>query len=123
MPLFALAFLGWGLPRAAPLWIAPRVEAALATAGVEGKVIGSVGFHEPSLMFLAGTGTIMEPTAATGAAALASGQIAALLVDDRDMAAFGAEAGRLGIVPRAVSVMNGFNYSRGRWTALTLYLR
>ncbi|MEJ1979165.1 MAG: glycosyl transferase [Acetobacteraceae bacterium] len=123
VPLFTLALVGWELPQAAPLWIAPRAEAAVVAAGLSGRTIGSVGFHEPSLMFLAGTDTVMEPTAQSGAAALATGQVAGLLVGDRDEAAFHAEAARLGLVPQAVAAVSGFNYSRGRRTTLTLYRR
>jgi 4-amino-4-deoxy-L-arabinose transferase-like glycosyltransferase len=122
-PLVTLTLVGWELPHAGPLWIAPRVEAMLTTAGLEGRTIGSVGFHEPSLMFLAGTDTVMEPTAQLGAAALASGQVAALLIGNRYVTAFQAEAGRLGIAPHAVGNASGFNYSRGRRMALTLYRR
>jgi 4-amino-4-deoxy-L-arabinose transferase-like glycosyltransferase len=122
-PLVTLTLLGWELPHAGPLWIAPRVEAMLTTAGLEGRTIGSVGFHEPSLMFLAGTDIVMEPTAQLGAAALASGQVAALLIGNRYVTAFQAEAGRLGIAPHAVGNASGFNYSRGRRMALTLYRR
>lgn len=122
-PLFTLALLGWELPRAAPLWIAPQVERALVAAGRNGGVAGAVGFHEPSLMFLAGTSTAMLPTGQSGAQALAGGQVATVLVSERDEAAFAAEAARLGMAPHAFAVVSGFNYSRGRRTVLTLYIR
>ncbi len=74
MPLLYWAALGWELPRLAPLWIAPRVEAALPPGR-----LGAVGFAEPSLMFLAGTGTewLLPGQAAE---ALGSGEVATLLV-------------------------------------------
>jgi 4-amino-4-deoxy-L-arabinose transferase-like glycosyltransferase len=122
-PLFTLALLGWELPQAAPLWIAPQVERALVSAGRSEESVGTVGFHEPSLMFLAGTSTAMLPTGQSGAQALASGQVATLLVSEWDEAGFDAEAARLGMVPHAFAVVSGFNYSRGRRTALTLYVR
>ncbi len=122
-PLFSLTLLGWELPRAAPLWIAPQVEQALVSHGRAGDVLGSVGFHEPSLMFRAGTATAMLPTGQAGAEALAQGRVATLLVSGRDEAAFESEAARLGLTPHAFATVAGFNYSRGRRTTLTLYTR
>ena len=116
MPLLYWAALGWELPRLEPLWIAPRV-AALAPAP-----LGSVGFSEPSLMFLAGTGT-QWLLVGDGARALADGSIAALLVGDRDLAAVRADLARLGLQPRVLAEVPGFNYSRGRTVLLTLLAR
>ena len=67
------ALLYWGalgleLPNLRPLWIAPQVAAMLPPGP-----FGSVGFAEPSLMFLAGTGTEWL-LADEGASALASGK-------------------------------------------------
>lgn len=118
MPVLTVALLGWELPQARSLWIAPRVVEAGGTAG---EVVGAVGFHEPSLMFLAGTATALLPTGQAGAAALRDGRITRLLVDQRDEAAFRAEAARIGLDPRPLASVNGFNYSRGRVMRLNLY--
>lgn len=115
-PLLYWAILEAELPRLAPLWIAPRVAAALPP----GARLGSVGFSEPSLMFLAGTGTRWL-LAAEGAQALASGAVDILLVGDRDLPAFDADAARLGLHPRALAEVSGFNVSRGRRVRLTLF--
>ena len=122
-PLFTLAVVGWELPQATPLWIAPRVEQARVTTGLAAGRLGAVGFHEPSLMFLSGTATDLLRTGADGAAALAAGTVDSLLVSDRDQAAFAAAAAALGLHPIAVAAIPGFNYSRGRWTVLTLFKR
>ena len=121
MPLLTLGLLGWELPQLRSLWIAPQVEHALAAIGLNGATLAAVGFHEPSLMFLAGTDTVMAPDAAAGADDLIRGQAATALVDARDVAAFKAEAARLGEQVRAVATIRGFNYSRGRAMLLTLY--
>jgi 4-amino-4-deoxy-L-arabinose transferase-like glycosyltransferase len=122
-PLFTLALVGWELPQAQSLWIAPRVETALVAAGLSGGRLGAVGFHEPSLMMLAGTKTAMLATGADGAAALADGTVKSLLVSERDQKAFSAAATELGLRPNPVATISGFNYSRGRWVALTLVTR
>ena len=115
MPLVYWTALGWELPRLTPLWIAPRVVAELPPGR-----LGTVGFAEPSLMFLAGTQTEFL-TVAEGAAALASGHVATLLVGDRDLPAFRAAALQRGIAPETIGEIRGFNYSRGRFVTLTLF--
>ena len=122
-PLFMLALLGWELPQAQPLWIAPSVERILVSAGLAGGRLGAVGFHEPSLMLLAGTSTAMLATGADGAAALADGKVESLLVSDRDQKAFSAAASGLGLRPIKIGEIRGFNYSRGRWVDLTVLTR
>ena len=86
-------------------------------------VLGAVGYAEPSLRFLAGTDTVFLPGAAAGARALASGQVDRLLVGERDLAAFRSEAARLGLDAHDIAMIRGYNYSRGRWTELTVFVR
>ncbi len=117
-PLLYAAVLGIELPRLSALWLAPRIVAALPP----GTALGSVGFSEPSLMFLAGTGT-QWLRAADGARALADGTVGALVVGDRDMGPFESAAAALGMTPRVMAVVPGFNISRGRFVVLTLLER
>jgi len=123
MPLVTGALLGMELPGLDPLWIAPRIEHVLVGAGLAGRTLGAVGFHEPSLMFLAGTRTELLGTGAAGADALEAGEIAALIVSVGDEAAFQAEAARLDLAPVPVGHVGGFNYSRGKSVWLTIYRR
>lgn len=122
-PLLYWSVLQLELPNVPALWIAPRAVAALQdAAAAPGAPLGAVGFHEPSLRFLGGTDALFLPNGWEGARALAERRVGVLLVGDRDLAAFQAEAARLGIVPRAaVAPIRGFNYSRGRWVELTLF--
>ena len=117
-PLLYAAVLGWELPRLRPLWLARQVVAAIPP----GTVLGSVGFSEPSLMFTAGTGT-QWLLAEEGAAALADGRVGALVVGDRDMPAFEAAAASIGLAPRQLAQITGFNVSRGRFVVLTVLAR
>ncbi len=121
MPLLTLALIGWELPQARPLWLAPQVERVLLSMrGFEGP-LGSVGFHEPSLMLLCGTDTAMLASASDGAAALRDGRVAGLLVSDRDNEAFIDASRRLGLSAKQVATFRIFNYSRGRWMNLGLF--
>ena len=121
MPLLTLALLGWELPNASRLWLAPRVEQALVTAGLAERPLSAVGFHEPSLVFLTGTNTVLSPSGADGAQALASGQVGAAAVSSRDLASFQDEAAKLNLHLHGFATIRGFNYSRGRDTTLTLF--
>ncbi len=106
--------LGYELPHLRPLWLAPSVVAAL----LPGTTLGAVGFAEPSLMFLAGTGTRwLDPAGA--AAALAGGSVGALVVSDRDLDAVLAATGPL----RTIATIPGYNVSRGRRVTLTVLTR
>ena len=110
------------LPNVAALWIAPRVQAALArvwpgdTASGEG--FAAAGFAEPSLMFLAGTKTVLLPDGKSAAIFLAHAPNDAILVTASEMPSFMAEAALHRIVPRVRSTISGFNYSRGKTTDL-----
>ena len=121
MPLFTAALLGWELPQAAPLWLAPRIERVLAGAGLADRPLAAVGFHEPSLVFVAGTRTVLSATGADGAEALAAGVAGSAAVAARDEPSFQAEAARLRLRLRRLGTLGGFNYSRGRETDVTLY--
>ncbi|HWK47575.1 MAG TPA: glycosyltransferase family 39 protein [Stellaceae bacterium] len=116
MPIFAVV-----LPRLEPAWLSRRAAAAVADVGhLATRPVVSVGYAEPSLVFLLGTGTrLLTPPAA--AAALAHHDATLALVADRENAAFRADLSALHLVPHAVSVVSGFDYSNGRWLTLTLY--
>lgn len=126
IPFFA-AILGGVLPRLDPVWIAPRVAAALAGAAPDLPIpvppdrFGIAGFHEPSLLFATGGATrlLRDGTAAADFLAEAPGRIVA--VGNRDEARFREEAAARGITPRELGLVTGINYSRGRWLTLQLY--
>jgi hypothetical protein len=121
MPLLTLALIGWELPQARPLWLAPQVERVLLSErGFKGP-LGSVGFHEPSLMLLCGTDTVMLASASDGATALHDGRVAGLLVSDRDTEAFRDASRRIGLSAKQVATFRTFNYSRGRWMEIGLF--
>ena len=116
MPFLTSALLGFELPAARPLWVAPAVARSLRP----GDTLASVGFHEPSLMFLAGTTTVLAATGLDGARALARGDVTVVSVAIADRPSFLAEAARLGLTLDVQANIHGFNYSRGRRTDLAI---
>jgi 4-amino-4-deoxy-L-arabinose transferase-like glycosyltransferase len=128
-PVVTGALLQGVLPRAEAFWIAPRIAAAL-DAHWQGnrppaseRPFATAGFHEPSLVFLAGTDTRLIANGVEAAAHLADRPRGLALVRDRYRDAFMAEASRRGISVRPVAVIEGLNYSRGQRLTLTLYAR
>ncbi|GAC1343386.1 MAG: glycosyltransferase family 39 protein [Acetobacteraceae bacterium] len=117
--LAVVPVLYWGvlqleLPALRELWLAPRVVAAVPPGR-----LGAVGFAEPSLMFLAGTGTRwLRPDEA--ASALVRGEVGSLVVGDLDLTAVMADASRLGLTVEVTAAVPGFNYSRGRFVTLSI---
>jgi hypothetical protein len=118
VPLYA-AVLGLELPRLAPLWIAPRVAAALAAHGAPGG-FAAAGFAEPSLMFLCGTDTQILGDGAQAADFLAAAPGRVVAVEARQAVGFARRAAVLGLAPRAFAQIDGVNYSNGRGARLSL---
>jgi 4-amino-4-deoxy-L-arabinose transferase-like glycosyltransferase len=125
--LMCAALLGLELPALSPLWIAPRAEATLRQAwpawNPQGQGLLVAGYAEPSLMFLAGTDLTLLPAGPVAADLLADHPDDAALVAGPAVPGFLAEAARRQTPVQAVGQIAGFNYSRGKATDLTLFLR
>jgi len=125
MPLLTATLLGWVLPSLPPVWIAPRVVAALDAHWPDGRPrgagFGAYGFHEPSMVFLAGTDTELSITPGAAVAFLRAAPGNVMLVADRQRARFLAEAARVGIAPKPFAEVTGFDYAAGRKVRLTLF--
>lgn len=110
------------LPRLDAPWVSARLDAAIPDAVTPDR-IGLVGHHEPSAVFALGAGAALLADGAAGARFLAAGPGRVVAVEDRQRAAFEAEAARLGLAlpPAPFATVEGFNYSRGRRVALRLW--
>ena len=96
------SLLGWVLDDTAPL--------------------ASAGYHEPSLVFLCGTRTIL--TTPEGAARHLAGQSDALAVVSGDLdPEFQAALAALNQMATLVETLHGLNYTKGRRMTLRLYAR
>ena len=121
--VLATLALGLVLPRLEAPWISPRLAEAvrLAAPGLPDDRFGVVGYHEPSLLFAMG-GEIRLLRDAGAAVAFLAGEAGRLVaVGDRDVARFQAEVAARGLAVAGHGTVSGFNYSRGRRVALTLY--
>jgi 4-amino-4-deoxy-L-arabinose transferase-like glycosyltransferase len=109
------------LPGLDRLWLS-REAATLVAAHPPppGMPVISVGYNEPSLVFLLGTGTRFVPPE-EAAAVLTTTPGAVALISDRDEAAFRRSLDERGAAPRPLGSVAGLNYSNGRRLTLTLY--
>ena len=120
VPFYALLFAGVA-PRLDSLWLSrAAADMVSAHAGDEWGTIAVAGYSEPSAVFQLGTRTLLTD-GKTAADALADGRAAFAVVEERQDAAFQAEAHARGTELRALAAATGLNYSRGQSTMLRLY--
>ena len=105
------------LPSLSSLWISPSVVNALDRV-VPGGRVAAVGYHVPSLVFLAGTETLLlSPEEAVKA--LEADQVEAVVVEAGKLQAFqSAISSQMFLNEKAV--IEGFQYARGRFVTLHL---
>jgi hypothetical protein len=120
VPLYGLV-LGGVLPGLTAPWVSPRIAAMVAAEGVPAERFGIAGYHEPSVVFAAGTATRLLTDGTEAARFLAGGPERLAAVESREFARFEAAAASAGLRPRAVGRVEGFNYVRGRRVAITLF--
>ena len=109
-------------PRLTSVFLSPRIVAeARRVSPCSGVPFASSAFSEPSLVFLAGTGTRLLPVAQAADWVAGDRRCRLALVDARQSLAFARAAARDGFTPRPVGAVDGRNYSTGKGLALTFY--
>ncbi len=112
--------LQWILPNLDWLWLSRTVANAAKQRACDNVMLCSSGYHEPSLVFLLGTRTLL--TSPGGAAiCLRNNPGAMALVDDSQDGAFKRETKNLGVQVKLGGSFYGFNYSNGKAMLLRLY--
>lgn len=111
------------VPALKPVWLSPQIAAAFAAnKPCPASRLVAAGYHEPSLVFLVGTHTLLTD-GATAAAELEKDACAVALVADDQLEAFdgGLAEGVTGVAE--IGRVEGVNYSKGAARTLTLYAR
>ncbi|HXQ52589.1 MAG TPA: glycosyltransferase family 39 protein [Stellaceae bacterium] len=115
------AALALEAPRLDPLWLsrdaARLVERYRPPPGV---AVAAVGYSEPSLVFLLGTGTLLA-SPEIAAQRLTSARGAVALVEARDDAAFRTALQARGWEAQIIDRIAGLDYSNGKRMVITLY--
>ncbi|MGD0950286.1 MAG: glycosyltransferase family 39 protein [Candidatus Binatia bacterium] len=113
-----IPILQWVVPDLGAVWLSRAASAAVARRGA--RPLAAVGYHEPSLVFLAATEVaLLEPQDAAGFLRDRVGGL--VLVSDDQRAAFARAAMDIGLSVREVWAVDGINYSKGRRTRLSLF--
>ena len=115
------AVLGLGAPVLASLRLSPRLAALRAAAPCPMPATASLGYREPSLVFLIGTDLALLEGGRAGADFLAAGGCRLVFVEGRQDAAFREAADRAGLAPRLVGRARGLNINGGRLLDIAAY--
>jgi hypothetical protein len=102
------------VPGLTPVWLSPQIaERFAAVKACPDSRLVAVGYHEPSLVFLAGTETLLTDPKGAAEALAADPACDVAVVDESGLAAFAAALpGGIDAV-EAVGVVEGVNYSKG----------
>ncbi|MEC9345303.1 MAG: glycosyltransferase family 39 protein [Pseudomonadota bacterium] len=120
--LFSAVVFGRFLPALDPVFIAPRIVAALPASGdCERPALASAGYSEPSLVFLAGTATRLTDGAGAADHLAAGGACAVAAVDERQLPAFLDRSKEIGQSLEKLEEVAGFNYARGKRVRIAIY--
>ncbi|QPC93457.1 glycosyltransferase family 39 protein [Mesorhizobium sp. INR15] len=122
----ACAGIAYGLlfgviaPSLKPIWLSPAIEAAVrANRPCDTTVLASASYHEPSLVFLVGTKTVLTDVDGAAKHLLADPACAMALVSvGEEQKLNGLLAGKSA---SRVAVIDGLNYSSGDKMSLGLY--
>jgi 4-amino-4-deoxy-L-arabinose transferase-like glycosyltransferase len=117
--LMSIALAGVVLPLSRPLFPSAWLASSLG-GNCANPQYASAGYHEPSLVFLLGTGTRL--TDGYGAAEfLREGGCRFAIVEARQTRAFVQRAEAIGLRYGQVLRIDAINYNIGRWLAISVY--
>ncbi|HLI99319.1 MAG TPA: glycosyltransferase family 39 protein [Bradyrhizobium sp.] len=116
----AFAVYGVVVPALAPLFPSAEIARALRNVVCVGPKAAAAGFHEPSLVFMTGTSTLL--TDGSGAADfLAHGSCRFALVEQRSERSFAQRAEAIGLRYDVASRIDGYNISQGRAISIAIF--
>jgi 4-amino-4-deoxy-L-arabinose transferase-like glycosyltransferase len=113
-PLLSLGVFGFAQVDLQSLKISPRLASVASTLTCADSKVATLGYREPSLVFLVGTNLEMLETGLEAATFLKGGTCRLVFVEQRFDEAFQAEAARIGIRPALSTRVAGFNINSGR---------
>jgi 4-amino-4-deoxy-L-arabinose transferase-like glycosyltransferase len=103
-----------------PLFPSPEVARALRNVVCVGPKAAAAGYHEPSLVFMTGTSTLL--TDGSGAADfLSHGSCRFALVESRSERAFAQRAEAIGLRYNVATRIDGYNFSQGKAISIAIF--
>src|SRR6059058_4061766 len=114
------ALYGVVVPGLTPLFPSAEIARALRNVVCVGPKAAAAGFHEPSLVFMNGTSTLL--TDGSGAADfLSQGSCRFALVESRSERGFVQRAEAIGLRYNVATRIDGYNYSQGRAISIAIF--
>lgn len=114
------ATYGVVIPALTPLFPSPEIARALRNVVCVGPKAAAAGFHEPSLVFMTGTSTLL--TDGSGAADfLRQGSCRFALVEQRSERSFAQRADAIGLRYNVATRIDGYNISQGRPISIAIF--
>jgi len=114
------AVYGLVLPTLKPLFPSVEIARALRNVVCVGPKAAAAGYHEPSLVFMTGTSTLL--TDGSGAADfLGQGSCRFALIESRTERAFAARAQAIGLRYNVAARIDGYNFSQGRAISVAVF--
>src|SRR5712692_8535329 len=116
----AVAIYGVIVPALTPLFPSSEIARALRNVVCVGPKAAAAGFHEPSLVFMTGTSTVL--TDGSGAADfLGQGSCRFALVEARSERGFVQRAEAIGLRYNVATRIDGYNISQGRAVSIAIF--
>jgi 4-amino-4-deoxy-L-arabinose transferase-like glycosyltransferase len=116
----AVAIYGVVVPALTPLFPSAEIARALRNVVCVGPKAAAAGFHEPSLVFMTGTSTLL--TDGSGAADfLGQGSCRFALVEQRSERGFVQRAEAIGLRYNVATRIDGYNISQGRAVSIAIF--
>ncbi len=116
----AVAIYGIVVPALTPLFPSAEIARALRNVVCVGPKAAAAGFHEPSLVFMTGTSTVL--TDGSGAADfLSQGSCRFALVELRSERGFAQRAEAIGLRYNVATRIDGYNISQGRAISIAIF--
>jgi 4-amino-4-deoxy-L-arabinose transferase-like glycosyltransferase len=117
-----LSFATYGAvaPALTRLFPSPEVARALRNVTCVGPKIAAAGFHEPSLVFMTDTSTLLTD-GSRAADFLGQGTCRFALVESRSERNFVARAEAIGLRYNVLTRIDGFNFSQGKSISIAIF--
>jgi 4-amino-4-deoxy-L-arabinose transferase-like glycosyltransferase len=116
----AASIYGVVMPAMTPLFPSAEIARALRNVVCVGPIAAAAGFHEPSLVFMTGTSTVL--TDGSGAADfLGQGTCRFALVESRTERSFAQRAEAIGLRYNVAARIDGYNISQGKAISIAVF--
>lgn len=119
--IVSIGAFGFTQPSLGSLKISPRLAQVARDLDCPRPAVATLGYREPSLIFLTGTSLRLLEKPRDAAAFLGEGSCRLAFVESRFEEEFGAELARGGLKPSVIARVEGFNINGGRRVDIGAY--